>query len=270
MATAERSEAEWPRCALDRCRRPFMPGTGRGPGGTICSRSGCRREVYGKSAKDKQIDELRARLTEKDALIASQAELIGMLRQQLSQASQSQLPAVEPQKTPPPATRGGDGAVCGRRVPLQQSDGNRAAAAPPPAKRAKPSAPAMPPPPAPTTERAQEPQQAAVRPPPATQSTKKLSDQELSALVLPLFERHHMRSVRCVCDATGLTLDELRPRLSQLEIMTDIMGTDSDRTYGSETHFRDYATPKGRKRRRIEVWPTTEADADALCVEPCM
>ena len=104
-----------------------------------------------------------------------------------------------------------------------------------------------------------------MRPSPAT-STNKLSDQELSALVLPLFERHHMRSVRCVCDATGLTLEELRPRLSQLEILTDITAN----TYGSETHFRDLATPKGRKRRRIEVWPTTDADADALCVEPCM
>ena len=68
---AEVAEAAWPRCNLEGCRRPFRPGTGRGPGGTICSRSGCRREVYGKSAKDKQIDELRARLTEKDALIAS-------------------------------------------------------------------------------------------------------------------------------------------------------------------------------------------------------
>jgi hypothetical protein len=69
-------------CAL--CEKPFKAGTGRGVGGTVCSRAQCRKQIYGANDKDARISELRARLDEKDRLVATQAELIRMLQQQLS------------------------------------------------------------------------------------------------------------------------------------------------------------------------------------------
>ena len=76
---------DWPRCTS--CSNPFKPGSGRGPGGVVCSRNKCRHELYRQSDKAACVDQLEQRLREKDALIATQAELIKALQDQLRQRS---------------------------------------------------------------------------------------------------------------------------------------------------------------------------------------
>ena len=129
------AESQWPRCALESCRQPFHPGTGRGPNGSVCSRSQCRNQIYGASGKAKEVAELKARLAEKDTLIASQSDLIAALKLQLQQVTRSQLPSPPQQPAPPPP--GEQAPVVARRPPLLQLDANADGAAPPPAKRAK-------------------------------------------------------------------------------------------------------------------------------------
>ena len=132
------AESQWSRCALESCRQPFHPGTGRGPNGSVCSRSQCRNQIYGASGKAKEVAELKARLAEKDTLIASQSDLIAALKLQLQQVTRSQLPSPQQQpalQQPPPP--GEQAPVVARRPPLLQLDANADGAAPPPAKRAK-------------------------------------------------------------------------------------------------------------------------------------
>ena len=78
---------ELPRCRL--CSQTFKLGTGRGPGGTACSRNKCREQLYGLKDKDARLKEMEERLAEKDerlaekdAFIKTQAALIALLKQQ--------------------------------------------------------------------------------------------------------------------------------------------------------------------------------------------
>ena len=173
-APTQPTTAEWPRCALERCCQPFRPGTGRGPDGSVCSRNQCRNHLYGVSGKAKEVAELKARLAEKDALIASQADLIAALKVQLLQSARPQLPAPpqpalqEPPHPPvaPPETA----EAC--RPALRPIDTNVAAAAPPPAKRAKPAEAVARPPAAPPQDTTLAPPQQSApppQPPPASQ-----------------------------------------------------------------------------------------------------
>ena len=62
------TDQAWPSCRL--CTKPFRPGTGRGPGGTACSRSKCRKATYGITDKDARIAELENVIIEKNKRIA--------------------------------------------------------------------------------------------------------------------------------------------------------------------------------------------------------
>ena len=90
----------------------------------MCSRNQCRTQIYGATGKAKEIAELKARLAEKDALIASQADLIAALKLKLQQRAPPQQPSrpalQEPLQPPPPSPEH----VEARRPALQPIDAN--------------------------------------------------------------------------------------------------------------------------------------------------
>ena len=101
----------------------------------MCGRGACRAQLYGVTGKDRIIEDLKEQITQKDALVATQAALIQVLQQQQQQQQQQAAPGQvdllrrrAAKKRPRPA--------------LLQVDGNMPTATLP-AKQAKKTAPQL-------------------------------------------------------------------------------------------------------------------------------
>ena len=107
--------------------------------------------------------------------------------------------------------------------------GLRAPPRPPP----KPRGPPKPPPPTSRTSRSATQAAGAAAPAAVAAAPAPVPNHNLRTIVLSLFESHERRLITTVCKATGLSLDELRPRLVMMDILTDP-------AIGTPTHFKDY------------------------------